>query len=67
MGFGCFDVFEGVLHGFWDFTLRVGGLSNCVLYRLISIISPVRIRFGVLRTLLSIYLLSPPTLQVVVE
>ena len=52
MGVGFFDVLERVLHGFWDFTWRVGGLSNWALHRLISIISPVRIRFGVLITLL---------------
>ena len=45
-------------------TWRVGGLSTWLFFRLISLITPIRIPFRVLISLLIIYLLSPPTLQV---
>ena len=44
-------------------TWRVGGLSNWFFLGLISTITPIRVPFRVLISLLAIYLLSPPTLQ----
>ena len=41
-----------------------GDLVTSYFYRLISLITPIRIPLRVLITLLNIYLLSPPTLQV---
>ena len=49
------------------FTWRVGGLSNWLFNRLISTITPLRISFKALITLLNTYLLSSRTLQVGVE
>ena len=46
------------------FTWRVGGLSNWLFLGLISTITPIRVSFRVLISLLTTYLLSPPTLQV---
>ena len=44
---------------------RVGGLSNCLFSGLISIVTPIRVPFRVLISLLTTYLLSPlKTLQV---
>ena len=46
-------------------TWRVGGLSNCLFLGLISTITPIRVPFRVLISLLTTYLLSPlKTLQV---
>ena len=45
-------------------TWRVGGLSNWLFKGLISTITPIRVPFRVLISLLTTYLLSPPTLQV---
>ena len=46
------------------FTWRVGGVSKQLYYRVISTITPIRIPFRVPITLLTTYLVSPPTLQV---
>ena len=45
-------------------TWRVGGLSNWLFYGLINSTTPIRVLFRVLISLLTTYLLSPPTLQV---
>ena len=50
--------------GSLEITWRVGGLSNCLFWGLISTITPIRVPFRVLISLLTTYLLSPPTLQV---
>ena len=47
-----------------EFAWRVGGLSNWLFLGLISTITPIRVPFRVLISLLTTYLLSPPTLQV---
>ena len=44
------------------YTWRVGGLSNWLVYGPISTITPIRVSFGVLISLLTTYLLSPQTL-----
>ena len=49
---------------FRAYTWRVGGLSNWLFEGLISTITPIRVPFRVLISLLTTYLLSPPTLQV---
>ena len=67
---GC-DPRSGSVDGVWGlafqalvFTWRVGGLSNWLFSGLISTINPIRAPFRVLISLLTTYLLSPPTLQV---
>ena len=58
---GTFDLCLSVLHfTYW----RVGGVSKQLYYRVISTITPIRIPFRVPITLLTTYLVSPPTLQV---
>ena len=42
-----------------------GDLLSSYFYRVISTITPIRVPFRVLISLLTTYLLSPPTLQVV--
>ena len=46
------------------FTWRVGGLTKWLFCRVISTITTIRVPFRVLISLLTTYLLSPPTLQV---
>ena len=52
------------LRGLRVLAWRVGGLSNCLFLGLISTITPIRVPFRVLISLLTTCLLSPPTLQV---
>ena len=55
------------LCAFWVPTWRVGGLTKSLFYRVISTITPIRAPFRVLISLLTTYLLNPPTLQVIIR